>query len=89
MEEETKISLTNILESQKSAAKRVRKDLMVSTRILGVAFLTLSLGLLTGFYEATDPIGVPTALLFFFIGVLLVFIGWKKEIKRRFSGVST
>ena len=31
--------LTNILESQKSVAKRVRKDFMVSTRILGVAFL--------------------------------------------------
>ena len=65
---ETKILLKNILESQKSVAKRVRKDFMVSTRIPGVAFLALSLGVLTGFYEATDPIGVPTALLFFLRG---------------------
>ena len=36
--------------------------------ILGVAFLALSPGVLTGFYEATDPIGVPTALLFFLRG---------------------
>jgi len=38
---ETKILLTNILECQKSVAKRVRKDFMVSTRVPGVAFLAL------------------------------------------------